>query len=97
MKLEFEWDDRKNAVNKMKHGVSFEEAIAVFSDPRRYEIYDGIHSIFEKRWIVIGLVGLKVLKVSFTERENIIRIISARKTNKKDMEEYYYGYGSTNN
>ena len=91
MILKFEWDENKNAVNINKHGVSFEEAAAVFSDPRRYEMYDGIHSLIEKRWIIIGLAGFKLLKVSFTERKDKIRLISARKANKKDMEVYSYG------
>jgi len=108
MELKFEWDEKKNIVNIKKHGVSFEEAEKVFFDPKYYEMYDEIHSLFEKRWIIIGLAGLKVLKVVFTEvpaiktadntkkRNVIIRIISARKADKHDMEVYYYGYGTKN-
>jgi len=95
MILKFEWDERKNAINIKKHGISFEEAVKVFSDPRRCEMYDNIHSLMEKRWITIGLVGLKILSVSFTERDDKIRLISARKANKKNMEVYFYGYGTT--
>ena len=94
MKLEFEWDERKNAKNIKKHNVSFEEAAAVFSDPQRYEVFDSIHSLMEKRWIVIGLAGSKMYHVIFTERKNRIRIISARKANKKNMEVYFYGNGT---
>jgi len=95
MKTKFEWDERKNAINIKKHGISFEEAVAVFSDPKRCEFYDRVHSLIEKRWLTIGLAGLKILSVSFTERTDKIRLISARKANKKDMEVYFYGYGTT--
>ena len=97
MKIKFEWDERKNTANIQKHGVSFEEAMVVFSDPMRYEMYDKVHSIIENRWIIIGLAGTKVLKVCFTERNTKIRLISARKTNEKDIKEYFYGYDRTNN
>ena len=72
MELKFEWDEKKNIVNIKKHGVSFEEAEKVFFDPEYYEMYDEIHSLFEKRWIIIGLAGLKILKVVFTEIPAII-------------------------
>ena len=92
MVLRFEWDEKKNAKNIRKHGVSFEEATTVFSDPKRHEQYDWKHSLFEKRWITVGLAGIKVLYVIFTERKNKIRIITARKADKNDMEVYFYGY-----
>jgi len=94
MEYRFEWDQNKNNVNQRKHGISFEEAIMVFSDPRRYEEYDRVHSLIEKRWIVIGLAGCKLIKISFTERKSRIRVISARKADKKDMEVYFYGYST---
>jgi uncharacterized DUF497 family protein len=97
MKLKFEWDNNKNAINKMKHGVSFEEAAIVFSDPKRYEMYDKIHSFMEKRWIVIGLAGWKILKVCFTEKEEIIRIFSARKATTTETKEYFYEYSTASN
>ncbi|MCL2442673.1 MAG: BrnT family toxin [Treponema sp.] len=97
MELRFEWDENKNAINIRKHGVSFEEAAMVFSDRSRYEMYDKIHSLIEKRWIVIGIAGWKVLKVSFTERNGVTRIILARKADKNETEEYYYGYSKKNN
>ena len=92
MKYNFEWNEKKNKINIKKHGVSFEEAIMIFYDPMRYEMYDGIHSFIEKRWIIIGLSGWKVLKVSFTERQGKTRIISARKADNKDLEVYFHGY-----
>jgi len=91
-RLDFEWDEEKNRINQMKHGVSFEEAAMVFSDNKRVEIFDRKHSLFEERWKIYGLSGLNILAVNFTERHGLIRIISARKAAKTEEEEYY-GYG----
>jgi hypothetical protein len=96
MELKFEWDKNKNAANKIKHGVSFETAKIVFFDPMRIEMFDKKNSVFEKRWIAVGLAGVTVLKASFTERDGQIRIISARKADKKEEEKYFYGYSTSN-
>jgi uncharacterized DUF497 family protein len=96
MKLEFEWDDKKNIKNLLKHGVSFEEAKMVFFDPKMKEYLDYEHSFFEKRWKAIGIAGIDVLKVIFTERNTRIRIISARKAGKYEEEDYFNGYSSSN-
>jgi uncharacterized DUF497 family protein len=95
MELEFEFDEEKEALNIMKHGVSFEEARMVFFDSMRVDLYDGDHSIYEERWKVFGLVGCVLIMVSYTERDGVIRIISARKAAKNEEEMYFYGY-STN-
>ncbi|MCL2264920.1 MAG: BrnT family toxin [Treponema sp.] len=92
MKLRFEWDEKKNAVNIMKHGVSFEEAAIVFKDPKRIEIYDKKHSFIEDRWITVGITASTVLTVVFTERNGFIRIISACKALKKEIWRYLNGY-----
>jgi uncharacterized DUF497 family protein len=93
MDFRFEWDEEKNQINQMKHGVSFKEAAMVFSDEKRVEIFDRNHSFFEDRWKIFGLSGLSVLTVSCTERHGFVRIISARKASKTEEEAYYYGYG----
>ena len=92
MDIDFEWDEEKNAKNIRKHKVSFERAKKVFFDPRRFETFDIKHSIFEERLMTVGFSGLKLLTVIFTERDNIIRIISARKADKYEEEDYFYGY-----
>jgi len=97
MKLTFEWDENKNAINIKKHGISFDEAVSVFNDPKRYEKFDTVNSFFEKRWITVGLAGWKVLRVVFTERNSTIRLITARKADKINKERYFYGYSKTNN
>jgi len=75
--VEFEWDEDKNTINKEKHGISFETAVRVFEDSEYLEIYDITHSDVEDRYIVIGKVE-EVLFVVYTEREDRVRIISAR-------------------
>jgi uncharacterized protein len=75
----YQWDDSKAALNLIKHGVSFDEAKSVFDDPLYIDFFDPDHSIGELRFIVLGqsLVG-RLLFVSYTERDEAIRIISAR-------------------
>jgi uncharacterized DUF497 family protein len=89
MILGFNWDETKDVVNQMKHGVSFETAKMVFFDPKRYEIYDFFHSSTEDRWKTIGFSGCNMLSVIFTEKNKLIRIISARKANRAEQEEYF--------
>jgi uncharacterized protein len=90
--IDFEWDEEKNVKNIRKHKINFELAKKVFFDPRRFETFDIKHSIFEERLMTVGFSGLKLLTVIFTERDNFIRIISARKAEKDEKEEYFYGY-----
>ena len=75
--MTFEWYEQKNALNQSKHHISFSTAVHVFDDPQYIEIYDFEHSITEDRYIAIGLAG-DVLFVVFTERNENIRVISAR-------------------
>ncbi len=87
------WDENKNDINKKKHGVSFETASLVFSDEQRIELYDEKHSDDEDRYIVIGNIGV-VLVVVYTMRNNMYRIISARKATageRRYYEEVCYG------
>ena len=86
--MEFEWDEEKAALNLEKHGISFETAARVFDDPEYLEIYDLTHSNDEDRYIVIGKVD-DVLFVVYTEREERIRLISARVANVVERNQYY--------
>ena len=88
----FEWDENKNKQNKRKHGISFEEALSVFLDEKRLDKYDTEHStIHEDRWNVIGRVE-DILFVVYVEVNSRIRIISARKADKEETDEYYRNY-----
>ncbi len=86
--MKFEWDEEKNTINKKKHKISFETAAHVFEDPNYIEMYDFEHSTDEDRYIAIGMVG-DVLFVVFTERVDVIRLISARLATDVERELYY--------
>ena len=90
-KVEFEWDDDKNNKNFRKHGVWFEEAVSVFSDPNAREIPDTEHSENEERWVIIGMSSeINLLVVFYVERRNgeIIRPISACKATAQETKSY---------
>ena len=86
--LLFEWDEEKAAVNLKKHHVDFNDAMRVFEDDYRIEFYDIAHSDEEDRYNTIGMVR-DVLFVVYAERGEYIRIISARKANRKEERLYY--------
>jgi len=84
-----EWDETKDIANQKKHHVSFEEAASVFADSLEITIADPDHSVVEPRFISIGESFKRRLPVvSYTERDNSIRIISARKPTKHERREY---------
>lgn len=77
--MRFEWDKDKAKRNWKKHKVSFEEAVSVFYDPLNATFNDPDHSVGEQRFITIGFSSQRrLLVVSFAERGEAIRIISAR-------------------
>ncbi len=87
--LLFKWDLKKAKTNLEKHGVSFEEASTVFKDPLSLTIDDPLHSSDEERLVLIGMsYNNRMLVVVHTERGDNIRIISARKTTKKERNYY---------
>lgn len=86
--MEFEWDDRKANSNLIKHGVGFATAIAVFADESRRTEADLRHDYGERRYTTIGRVGERVYVVTFTMRGNAVRIISARKANRREVATY---------
>lgn len=89
--MTFEWDDEKEQINIKKHKLDFETAVYVFADENRLEIFDENHSLYEDRYITIGLINEVpvVIMVVYTEREQRIRIISARKATHKERRLYY--------
>ena len=90
--MEFEWDEEKAAANLTKHGISFEEAKTVFDDPLYVDFYDPDHSSDEHRYIIIGeSQQRRLIIVSYTERGDIIRLISAREVTKSERETYEEG------
>ena len=92
MALAFEWDADKARKNLKKHGVSFEEASTVFSDPWSSTIEDLLHSKEEDRFIILGeSVRMRIFVVVFTERGEKFRIISARHASRRERKQYEEG------
>ena len=88
----FEWDKKKANANETKHDVSFEEASTVFGDPLSLTIYDPLHSDREDRFVTIGLsADYEMLAVVHMDREDRIRIISARRATRREMRNYEQG------
>ncbi len=89
MGLRFEWDGGKATANFEKHGVSFEEATTVFADLLAMTISNPGHSETEERFLDLGLSHQgRLLVVSYTEREDQIRIISARLASRVERRTY---------
>jgi uncharacterized DUF497 family protein len=93
MAVSFEWDAQKAKNNLQKHQVDFEEASTIFDDPQFITFLDNEHSQSEERYITIGLSARnRILMVAHTERNEKIRIISARKATKNE-EKFYQEAG----
>lgn len=89
MTIQFQWDAQKEDENVRKHRVFFAEAATVFRDPLAFIFDDEDHSEEEYRELIVGHSGRnRLLIVSFTERGDIIRIIGARRANRKECEDY---------
>jgi uncharacterized protein len=87
--MDFEWDDQKAARNLAKHGVSFHEAATVFGDPLAMTYYDPDHSQDEDRFLTFGHSDAgHLLVVSHTDREDRVRIISARRATRRERKAY---------
>ena len=89
MQTLFEWDNSKAEGNLRKHGVGFEEAQTVFTDPLSVTLPDPDHSEDEERSIDIGMSdNRRVLVVVYTERGQRIRLISARQAISAERKQY---------
>ena len=88
-----DWNERKNRINELKHGVSFERAAGVFDDPHAVSFLERVVDD-EERWHTIGCVGgIAILLVVHTSEEQHgeeeVRIISARKASPRERSLYY--------
>ena len=86
----FEWDEDKAKANIKKHGISFEDATALFDDPLLWERYDQSHSsIEESRYFGIGQIdGFVIVASCYTSRDGRIRFINARRATSKEKKDY---------
>jgi uncharacterized protein len=82
----FEYDPERSAENKRKHGVDFEEAQALWSDPVLLEIPARVSD--ELRWVVIGKMNEKHWSAVITRRNDNVRIISVRRSRDEEIEIY---------
>jgi len=90
MKLQFEWQKDKAESNWRRHGVSFELATTVFRDPFAIERLDDREDYGEPRFVMLGMAeGQVLLFVAYTEREDRIRLISARRATLREEENYF--------
>jgi uncharacterized DUF497 family protein len=90
--IRFEWDEKKHALNRRKHGIPFTEAQTAFADENGLLLDDPDHSHYEDRFILLGLSSnLRLLVISHTYRRSdaIVRIISARKATRSEQEQYW--------
>lgn len=87
--LVFEWDAGKARDNEQKHGVSFLEASGVFGDDHASSVPDPDHSISEDRFLIFGLSERgSHLVVSYTQRGERVRLISARQMTPRERRAY---------
>jgi len=87
--MRFAWDEKKAARNRVKHGISFEEAATVFGDPLSDTFPDPDHSVEERHFIVISASEAgKILVVAHTDDGELVRIISAREATRGERKSY---------
>lgn len=90
--INFTWDENKNQINRVKHNVSFEEAVSVFYDKMALVKDDPDHSENEDRFIIIGISNnarLLVVCHCYRASDTEIRLISARKATKNETMQYF--------
>lgn len=91
--MKFIWDERKNEINKIKHGISFEQAKEIYMDPLHLALLDERFGYFEERWITIGKTAdhhiVLAVNLYFDEDgEEVIRIILARNATNHERSQY---------
>jgi uncharacterized protein len=86
---QFEWDDRKAAENLREHGIAFDKAVKAFADPFAFDWLDEREPYGEERCNLLGMCEGVILHVTYTERGERIRIISARRAERHEQDNYY--------
>jgi uncharacterized protein len=85
----FQWNPAKDLANLTNHGIAFEDAVRIFASPI-LEVESDRHD--EKRMLAVGEIDGVAVSVAYTERENVTRIISARRASRKERKAYYRAY-----
>ena len=89
-KASFQWDEEKDRINFMKHGIHFRTAVKVFLDPKKMIREDEEHPE-ELRYDILGRVGKNLFVVCAFRDQNVIRMISARLATTSEKARYEYG------
>ena len=84
----FEWDDEKSEATRSARGFGFEEVTGVFLDPARFVFPDNREDYGEERWTAFSLIEGRLFALTYTRRDEAIRIISARKANARERRRY---------
>ncbi len=84
--MRFEYDPDKSAVNKAKHGIDFDEAQALWSDEQRLDVPARTED--EPRFLTVGKIGDRHWVAIYTQRRDVVRIISVRRARTKEIEAY---------
>ena len=90
----FDWNENKNQINIKKHGIGFDEASSVFYDENAILFDDPIHSEYEDRFLLLGVsnnANICMVCHCYRESDTVIRIISARRATKKEVDRYARG------
>jgi uncharacterized protein len=85
----FEWDERKAATNWRNHGVTFDQGAKACLDPFAVELLDETQNYGEERFNLLGVCRGVILHVTYTERGERIRIISARRADRNEQDDYF--------
>ncbi len=86
--MRIEWDEDKRAANLQKHGIDFADVWRVFENEIDL-IVDDRFDYGETRFFALGLLSGRVVAISYTENDEVRRIISVRRGNKNDEEKYF--------
>ncbi|QCS48598.1 BrnT family toxin [Picosynechococcus sp. PCC 11901] len=86
--MKYEWDPTKRLTNLRKHGIDFIDVPAIF-EGQIITVEDTRYDYGEQRFVTFGLLQGRVMAIVHTERENLIRIISARKATKYEQQTYF--------
>lgn len=86
--MNFEWDDEKSETCFRQRGFDFAYCAHAFFDPQRLIVEDTRHSYGEDRYRLMGVIEQRLFVVVYTKRHEVIRIISARKANQREVKHY---------
>ena len=93
--MEFEWDENKRRINLQTHNLDFANAHLAFTKSA-FVIPDDREDYGENRYILLGLMRERIVVIAFTIRDNVIRVISMRKANKRERKSYVQRQFGTN-